>query len=89
MEPKFTDEELEKYWDDIYGMFIDYEICSEETLDVVRYIEGKTMEAFYDILYPLYGLRSLEQLASEDEAVCEFLNDLVAGDEDDEDDEED
>ena len=85
MEVRFTDDQLDNYWDDIYGMFIDYNICSQETLDVVRYIEGSTMEVFYDILYPLYGLRSLEQLASEDENVCEFLNNLVSDDEDYED----
>jgi hypothetical protein len=77
MEVLFKESELEKFWDDIYGMFIDYEICSQETLDVVRYIEGKSMDVFYDILYPLYGLRSLEQVAMDDEAVCEFLNELT------------
>lgn len=76
----YSTEDLNSLWE----LFLDYEICSEETLETVRYINGFNSDLFKDILYARTGLRSLEQLADEfeiDLSIYGLENDL---DEDDE-----
>lgn len=57
----FEGMEIDQVWD----LFIELAICSEETLDVVTSINGYSMETMYDILYATTGLRNFEQLANE------------------------
>ncbi len=57
----FEELSLDQLWD----LFIDYNICSEESLQLVTNINGYNYEAFKDILYVTFGLRSLEQLVYE------------------------
>ena len=57
----FEELSLDQLWD----LFIDYNICSEESLQLVININGYNYEAFKDILYATFGLRSLEQLVAE------------------------
>lgn len=51
--------------DQLQDLFIDFNICSEESLQLVTNINGYNYEAFKDILYVTFGLRSLEQLVDE------------------------
>jgi hypothetical protein len=57
----FEELSLDQLWD----LFIDFNICSEESLQLVTNINGYNYEAFKDILYVTFGLRSLEQLVEE------------------------
>lgn len=57
----FEELSLDQLWD----LFIGYNICSEESLQLVTNINGYNYEAFKDILYATFGLRSLEQLVEE------------------------
>lgn len=57
----FEELSLDQLWD----LFIDYNICSEESLQLVTNINGYNYEAFKDILYATFGLRNLEQLVAE------------------------
>lgn len=57
----FEELSLDQLWD----LFIDCNICSEESLQLVTNINGYNYEAFKDILYVTFGLRSLEQLVEE------------------------
>lgn len=51
--------------DEVYDFFITWDICSEETLNVVTSINGYSLETMADILYATTGLRNIEQLKSE------------------------
>lgn len=51
--------------DEVWDLFLDYDICSEETLNVVTSINGYSLETMADILYATTGLRNIEQLKSE------------------------
>lgn len=57
----FEELSLDQLWD----LFIDCNICSEESLQLVTNINGYNYEAFKDILYATMGLRNLEQLVEE------------------------
>ncbi len=57
----FEELSLDQLWD----LFIDFNICSEESLQLVANINGYNYETFKDILYVTFGLRSLEQLVDE------------------------
>jgi hypothetical protein len=48
---------LEEY----YNYLIDYEIVSQETLDIITNINGYTEETLDDILYCVSGYRNIEQ----------------------------
>lgn len=68
--------------DAIWDLFIDYSVCSEETLRVVTSINGYTLETLKDILYATTGLRSLEQFVEQYEIDPEDHPDLFYDDED-------
>lgn len=51
--------------DEMWDLFLDLGICSEETLRVVTSINGYNEETMLDILYATTGLRNIEQLADE------------------------
>ena len=68
--------------DTIWDLFIDYSVCSEETLRVVTSINGYTLETLKDILYATTGLRSLEQFVEQYEIDPEDRPDLFYDDED-------
>lgn len=54
--------------DDIYNYFINYEIATEDEIDLVTAINGYNEETFNDILYVKTGYRDMEQyLEYEDE----------------------
>ena len=57
----FEELSLDQLWD----LFIDFNICSEESLQLVTNINGYNYDAFKDILYATFGLRNLEQLVEE------------------------
>jgi hypothetical protein len=48
---------LEEY----YNYLIDYEIVSQETLEIITNINGYTEETLDDILYCVSGYRNIEQ----------------------------
>ena len=49
----------------MWDIFIDYGLCSEETLQVVTNINGYSEETMLDILYAVTGFRNFEQLADD------------------------
>lgn len=51
--------------DEMWDIFIDYGLCSEETLQVVTNINGYSEETMLSILYAVTGLRNFEQLADD------------------------
>lgn len=51
--------------DQMYDLFLELAICSEETLQVVTGINGYSEDTMYAILYETTGLRNFEQLAEE------------------------
>lgn len=51
--------------DEMWDIFIEYNICSEETLQVVTSINGYSEETMLDILFVTTGLRNFEQLAED------------------------
>ena len=54
--------------DDIYNYFINYEIATEDEIDLVTAINGYNEETLNDILYVKTGYRDMEQyLEYEDE----------------------
>lgn len=57
----FGNMEMDQIWD----FFINYDICSEETLNVVTSINGYSPETMADILYATTGLRNIEQVIDE------------------------
>lgn len=57
----FGDMNIDEVWD----LFLTWDICSEETLNVVTSINGYSLETMADILYATTGLRNIEQLKSE------------------------
>ena len=46
---------------DIYDYFINYEIATEDEIDLVTTINGYNEETFNDILYVRTGYRDMEQ----------------------------
>lgn len=46
---------------DIYDYFINYEIATEDEIDLVTAINGYNEETFNDILYVKTGYRDMEQ----------------------------
>lgn len=75
--------ELNEYYD----YMLEYEICSEETLDTITSINGYSEETLNDILYAKSGYRDIEQyLEYEDRET--YLEYYGNDDEDDEDDDE-
>lgn len=51
--------------DDIWDLFLSYDVCSEETLRVVTSINGYSLQTMKDILFATTGLRNLEQFINE------------------------
>ena len=51
--------------DEMWDIFIDYGLCSEETLQVVTNINGYSEDTMLAILYAVTGLRNFEQLADD------------------------
>lgn len=51
--------------DEMWDIFIEYGICSEETLQVVTSINGYSEETMLDILFATTGFRNFEQLAED------------------------
>lgn len=68
--------------DTIWDLFIDYSVCSEETLRVVTSINGYNLDTLKDVLYATVGLRSLEQFVEQYEIDPEDRPDLFYADED-------
>lgn len=51
--------------DKLYDLFLEYELVSQEALDLVIGINGYSYDTFMDILYQIGALRNLEQLADD------------------------
>ena len=51
--------------DTLWDLFMDYEVCQEETLNVITKINGNNLDTYKDVLYCTTGLRSLEQFVEE------------------------
>ena len=47
--------------DEQYNYLIDYEIVSQETIDIITRINGYSEETINDILYATTGYRDMEQ----------------------------
>lgn len=75
--------------DKIYNYMIDYELVSEETLDIITSINGYDEETLNDVLYCVSGYHDIEQyLEYEDrDTYAEYYEDEE--DEEDEEDDED
>lgn len=58
---EFEDLKLDNIWD----LFLSYDVCSEETLRVVTSINGYSLQTMKDILFATTGLRNLEQFINE------------------------
>lgn len=58
---EFDELSLDQIWD----LFINLGVCSEETLQVITSINGYNLETMKDVLYVTTGLRSLEQVVEE------------------------
>lgn len=58
---EFEDLKLDNIWD----LFLSYDVCSEETLRVVTAINGYSLQTMKDILFATTGLRNLEQFINE------------------------
>ena len=72
----FDELDLDTIWD----LFLDYSICSEETLRVITSINGYNLETLKDVLYATAGLRSLEQFVEQYEIDPEDRPDLFYDD---------
>lgn len=72
----FDELDLDTIWD----LFLDYSICSEETLQVITSINGYNLETLKDVLYATVGLRSLEQFVEQYEIDPEDRPDLFYDD---------
>ena len=72
----FDELDLDTIWD----LFLDYSICSEETLQVITSINGYNLETLKDVLYATVGLRSLEQFVDQYEIDPEDRPDLFYDD---------
>lgn len=77
----FNDMEINQELDYLWDLFIDYGICSEETLLILSKINGYNAKLFKDILYVTTGLRSIEQLVEEYEITPEDNPELFYDDE--------
>lgn len=66
--------------DTLWDLFLDYSVCSEETLRVITSINGYNLETLKDVLYATVGLRSLEQFVEEYEIDPEDRPDLFYDD---------
>ncbi len=66
--------------DTLWDLFVDYSVCSEETLRVITSINGYNLETLKDVLYAAVGLRSLEQFIEEYEIDPEDRPDLFYDD---------
>lgn len=53
---------IDKIWD----LLVDYNIATENELQLVTNINGYSIETLLDVLYTRTGLRSIEQLINED-----------------------
>lgn len=51
------DEELNKLWD----LLVNYELASEETLQLITRLNGYSLETMESVLYALTGYHSYEQ----------------------------
>ena len=49
--------QIEKLWD----LIVNYELTSEQSLQLVTRLNGYTLETMEDVLYALTGYRSYEQ----------------------------
>ena len=58
---EFDELSLDQIWD----LFLNLGICSEETLQVITNINGYNLETMMDVLYATVGLRNLEQVVDE------------------------
>lgn len=50
---------------EVYGYLIDYELFTEDELDLITNINGYNVEALNDCLYSRFGYRDLEQMLEE------------------------
>ena len=50
-------QQLEKLWD----LIINYELATDQSLQLVTRLNGYTLETMEDVLYALTGYRSYEQ----------------------------
>ena len=50
-------QQLEKLWD----LIVNYELATEQSLQLVTRLNGYTLETMEDVLYALTGYRSYEQ----------------------------
>ena len=51
------DQQIEKLWD----LIVNYELATEQSLQLVTRLNGYTLETMEDVLYALTGYRSYEQ----------------------------
>lgn len=51
------DQQIEKLWD----LIVNYELTSEQSLQLVTRLNGYTLETMEDVLYALTGYHSYEQ----------------------------
>ena len=51
--------------DSMYQMLVDYNVASEDAIDLVVNINGYNETTMHDILYAATGLRSFEDLEAE------------------------
>ena len=71
--------------DTIWDLFLDYSVCSEETLQVITRINGYNLGTLKDVLYATVGLRSLEQFVEEYEIEPDDRPELFYDDSEDQD----
>ena len=50
-------QQIEKLWD----LIVNYDLATEQSLQLVTHLNGYTLETMEDILYALTGYRSYEQ----------------------------
>lgn len=58
---EFEDLKLDNIWD----LFLSYDVCAEETLRIVTAINGYSLQTMKAILFATTGLRNLEQFINE------------------------
>lgn len=68
--------------DEMWDLFLQLCLCSEETLQVVTSINGYSEDTMYAILYATTGLRNFEQIAEEYGLIDEYDDEEDYDDED-------